>query len=152
MRLHTNLSESDILSAGVQAGVVFQRLDEYGSRKRPRAFDVILSGRGRRGNRYGVGDFQSASWDQWGVFLGALYRKDAAMVAGEAYSCAEHFDWSTNHRYDGTEFAHCFHTRWSFDGYACTNGYGISHCASCGTVKRWLSGGAVWSATVGSMC
>lgn len=151
MRIHTNLTESDILSAGVQAGVTFERLNEHGSRShRARAFDVILSGRGRRGNRYGHGDFQSATWDQWGVFLGALYRKDPLMIAGEAYQNAEHFMWSTNNRFDGSDFVHCYHQRWTFDGYAATNGYGVSRCTKCGTVKRWLTGGGAFAETVGS--
>lgn len=139
MRIHTTkLTEADIVVAAIGAGARIERLDEHGSRKRARAFDVILSGKGRRGSQYNGGTVKSATWDQWGMFLGALYRKDPLMIAGEAYVNAEHFAWSTNDRFNGEEFEHCHHQKWEWQGTAAGGRCNAQECTKCGTVKRWL--------------
>lgn len=137
MRLHTNLTEGDIRAAGRLAGVGFERLTVHGSRKRDRAFDVILTGGSIHANHWTrSGEYRAATWDQWGVFLGALYRQDAAMVS--AYQSADHFLWSTNGRYSGAFFVPCLLHKWQheYDRYAA---HGHQTCAKCGAVRRWLT-------------
>ena len=143
MRIHTSLTEQDIRAAGRLAGVEFERLTVHGSRKRPRAFDVILTGGSIHANHWTrSGEYRAATWDQWGVFLGALYRQDSAMDCG-AYVNAEHFAWSTHGRYGGAEFEPCKLHKWD----ALTESWresGAAKCRKCGAVKRWLTSYRTW--------
>ena len=86
MRLHSDIiTRTDIFAAlprDVGAEVM-----EHGSRKRARAFEVSLSGLGARHTRkknsgqYGAGYDYAATWDDWGLWLAALYEIDPDMHA-----------------------------------------------------------------------
>lgn len=147
MRIHTDLLEADIREAGRLAKVGFQRLNPKGSRVKARAFDVILSGRGRMGTRYGDNQgMQSATWDEWGVFLGILFAHDSTASAPPYYVNAEHFEWSTDGRFsDGQEVTLCRHMKWDWNGESVTKRYYVQQCAKCGTLKRTLAAGVPWS-------
>lgn len=104
MRIHTNVNQhEDIYAAARQAGVTLVRCSEHGSRSHARAFDVLLSGDSPyRLNTGGYGshhDEQAASWDQWGIFLGALFDNDPKMKCW-AYADASDFHVKTNWRFD----------------------------------------------------
>lgn len=136
MRIHTDLTEGDIRAAGRLAGVGFERLTVHGSRTRPRAFDVILTGLSIHANHWTrSGEYRAATWDQWGVFLGALYRQDSAMVS--AYQNADHFVWSTNGRYAGAAFEPCLLHKWNHE-YDRYQTHGHQTCTKCGAIRRWL--------------
>lgn len=58
MIIHTSVAtEQDLRMAAHEAGVRFTRLSQRGSRKRARAFDVILTG---RSPRYQMGNVATA--------------------------------------------------------------------------------------------
>jgi len=117
MRLHTNATESDIRKAGIDARVDFATLSTHGSRKSARAFEVNLTGassrRPNRGDRGADGAY-AATWDQWGVFLAAIFAVDPEMSCW-AYTGAEDFHAKTAGRFaDGwPEDAHGDH-KWEF--------------------------------------
>ena len=146
MRLHTNtLTESDIRDAARRAGVTLEHLGRHGSRKRAHAFEVALSGSGVTGGQWGGGGYKSATWDEWGIFLGALYRADAEMVAGNAYRNAEHFRWVTSARYDElTPAGQHYRHRWDFQGAVVTGSYWVYECKGCDAHMRRLATGYQW--------
>lgn len=100
MRIHTNtLKRSDIVialnqeaNAGrIAQSVGFKVLEDKGSRSHARAFEVQLDsdakldGDGRRlGNSgsYGAGENYTATYDEWGFLIAALYRADEFAVWG----------------------------------------------------------------------
>lgn len=149
MRIHTRLDRATIEQAARSAGAGLLRLSEHGSRSAPRAFEVILSGNGITGGQYGTLGGRSATWDEWGIFLGALYRRDAQAKAGP-YLNAEHFEWSTGGRYDLAFTPACQHLRhkWARTGHVVTGSYAVSECA-CGAVQRWLTPGHTWADIAG---
>jgi hypothetical protein len=149
MRIHTKLNRDEM--SGLLSGlpVYFEVLAEHGSRKAPRAFEVRLSGSGGTTNSgtHGAGNFQGATWDEWGAFFGRLYSRDDGAVCGSSYTSAEHFHWLTGSRFVGGELPKDTHKRhkWEFDGYAVTGAYGVSHCGKCSAVARQLKWGNTWA-------
>lgn len=143
MRIHTRLGRAVLLEAGRRAGVGFHRLERHGSRTHHHAFNVVLSGTGREGGHFGTVDGHAATWDEWGIFLAALYRRDpTARCAGAgSYESAEHFLWSTNGRYETLTVAeqHRRHT-WRYSTDESPPSTYIVHECTCGAVRRWLSG------------
>jgi len=135
MRIHTSLDPDAIraMLAGMP-GVTFERFTVHGSRTHPRAVEVLLSGTSPRrrnfGNR-GAGDDYAATWDEWGIFLGRLFRADPEARA-TYYRDAYGFDCRTTYRFDESftvEDQHPLH-RWESDGN------GAQHCP-CGATRRW---------------
>lgn len=125
MRLHTDTLTADTIRdafrAEVEAGriarsVGFETLTEHRSTTHARAFEVKLGsyskapGDGRRwGNSGGYGATSqttgeyTATYDEWGWFLAALYQVDPVMVVGSKsspiYSDADHFAVRTGATY-----------------------------------------------------
>lgn len=107
MRIHTDiLTTRDIELAAVRAGdFVRVTVTEHGSRKRARAFNVTLTGTSsRRPNNGTSGEYDpdayAATWDEWGMFLGELFRRDPGAVVPNVYESGEHFRWVTGARFD----------------------------------------------------
>lgn len=130
MKLHTILDRTDLDYAARQAGVRFERLDESGSRTHPRKFDLLLSGNSGRGANFG-GNFEAASWDQWGIFLNEIFKADPDARAAGYYEAREQFRWFTGKRFDTLtpDQQHRNH-RWTSTGdhqQGCT----------CGAIRRW---------------
>lgn len=148
MRIHTDtLTDQDIRDAARRAGVDLYRMTVHGSRKRARAYDVILEGTGRTGTRYGQNtDMVAATWDEWGIFLAELFRRDDRLTIPRVYEDGEHFRWATAGRYDNLTPAgqHVRH-RWEHQGVAVTGSYSASDCR-CGARVRRLSYGYTWAA------
>lgn len=109
MRIHTSLTYRQMWEVAKASGapIDLEVLQEYGSRTHERAFEVGLSGSGGRPNsgKYGAGgDYQAATWDEWGAFLGALYDADinarcGGSVRRPVYRDAEHFHFKTGSRF-----------------------------------------------------
>jgi len=85
--------------------VIATRWTERGSRKRARAFDVILSGNNSRrqngGTRYadhGRDAEFAATYDEWGHFLAFLFAIDPRMVT-PYYNGADDFHTKTANEY-----------------------------------------------------
>lgn len=121
MRIHTDkLSDTNIRellakerAAGrIPYAVGFKTLDQRGSRKRARAFEVQLDayekehGDGRRyGNSgsYGGGQNWAATYDEWGWFLAALFAADPEADA-TYYSDADDFHTKTTDNYRPVDY------------------------------------------------
>lgn len=149
MRIHTSLTLLDIEAAARRAGVQLERCTQHRSRKAARAFDVILSGsastRWRNSGTHGASDYKAATWDEWGIFLDVLFRRDPNTWC-YAYSCQDHFQWSTGNRYDTltAEAQHIRH-KWQHDSGPWSRDYAVRNC-DCGAVCRWMTRGQWTSA------
>lgn len=80
----------------------------HGSRARERAYSVRLSGDSPFRTNPGTGPRsypapRAAAWDQWGIFLAALFAADPHMIAGgpgkPTYADAEDFHAKTAQRF-----------------------------------------------------
>ena len=128
MRIHTssNVSHDDILTAASSAEA-WAEITEHGSRKRSHAFEVHLTGSSKRRNATNT-DY-AATWDQWGIFIAAVFEIDPEATM-TYYTDAADFHYQT-----GTRFAdgrpadmHGDHTfRW--------NG-SATQCTKCSAVQR----------------
>ena len=100
MRIHTNLTELELYCALDGAGDIGLDCMRHGSRKRPHAFEVTLTGCGARHTRrknhgaHGAGDEFAATWSDWGRWLASLYERDPALVCPH-YTDAEDFHSKT---------------------------------------------------------
>jgi len=108
MRIHTSLTHDEMSAMPRLSGapISFHALTECGSRTHARAFEVRLTGTGGRSNTglYGSGDFDGATWDEWGAFFGALFDADPAARCGGSsrrpvYGDADHFHFLTGDRF-----------------------------------------------------
>ena len=141
MRVHTNLSRDQVVAC-VPAGVTIHHMSEHGSRSRPRAFNVVLEGSSIYGGQFGNQDYSAGTWDEWGIFLGALFALDPAAHVGKTYLDADHFHWVTGDRYRaeaGLTVAnqHKRHN-WDYKGVAVTGSYLVHECR-CGAIMRRMS-------------
>ena len=131
MRIHTNLTR-DQVTAVLPTGVTLHVFNEHGSRSHPRAFEVQLTSDNGRTSRWtnsgthGAGYVKAASWDEWGIFLGALFRLDQEARIPQIYEDASDFEYRTNYRYT-KDFTvadqHAYH-KWQWN-------FGEAKCAGC---------------------
>src|SRR4051812_1204934 len=149
MRIHSDSVDIlEVRKAARLAGVTFNRLDEHGSRKRKGAFDIKLNGSGTHmiSGCYGAAtDEQAATWDEWGIFLGHLYRLDERLVT-PYYLDAEHYVWTTGGRFtvDFTPAHQHRRHNWKPSGDSVTGVYHVSQCGGgtgCSTVRRHMAYG-----------
>lgn len=145
MRIHTDKT-SEVRAAIWQAtGAlpgVYAEVSEHGSRSRTGALELRLtgnSGRYRNTGRWGADGEKSATWDEWGVVLAAVYAADPLAICGSAkrpvYVGIGDFHWQTGERfahvgpdnYTLPEDTHATH-RWD---YVAT---GTNECTKCTAV------------------
>lgn len=148
MRIHSNtLTVTDLAEAGKRAGyAVGVRFSWHGSRRRAAAWDVSLTGTSsRRPNNQGAwteDDSYAATWDEWGMFLAEIFRRDPLAVIPKVYESAEHFRWATCARFDTLEPAgQCSRSghKWSFSVPVATGSYSVRQCQreECGASERF---------------
>lgn len=145
VRLHSDSIERlDISKAATLVGVQFTRFTDRGSRSREAAFDVILTGSSPRNQGFG-GEDKAATWDEWGHFLGTLFRLDPAMYTRN-YDGAEQFHWMTGSRFADPErtFTRGHTHRWNFEGDAVTGSYHVHEC-KCGALRRFMRYGMTFA-------
>lgn len=147
MRIHTSLTEGDVRMC-LPSGVSFEVLTEHGSKTHERAFEVQLSGpygRGRYTNTgtRGAGYVKAATWDEWGILLGRLFRLDENARVGSLgkntiYADARDFRYRTGQRFTArfdVNDQHAYHKWINWN-------YGTAEC-KCGAVQRpskqWMS-------------
>lgn len=157
MRMHTNnpgAVEAAIREAATSLpGVEVVSLTSHGSRSRACGLELALSGTGRSGGQWGGGGYRSATWDEWGVVLGAAFDADedacrtrgdifAAGMSAGPYLDLEHFAWSTGARYDGGEIPDDMHARhrWSRADVV-TGAYYVDACKGCTATMRVMAHG-----------
>jgi hypothetical protein len=144
MLLHTDTIDTlEVRKAARLAGVNFTRLELKGSRSRDHKFDLILTGTSGRRQNMGGPD-EAARWDEWGIFLGHLFRLDPLMWS-PYYADAEHYTWATGGRFTpdfGPGDTHKRHP-WEFSGIGVTGSYSVFECGGknpCGAIMRSLRG------------
>jgi hypothetical protein len=141
MRVHTDLTRDQVrnLTRGVP-GVFFHHLSECGSQSRARAFKLVLSGTSPRRGQSTIGDseYYAATWDQWGIVLGALFEADPDARVAQVYEGADDFHWQTSDRFNGQQITPCPQHRWVFDRVARPGRWAQGVCSyGCGAVKRY---------------
>jgi len=140
MRIHTSLTDAQVRSLR-PVSVTFERLTSHGSRSHVRAFDVLLAGSGNTGGQWGnsgkdgAAPYKAATWDEWGIFLGALFDADPAAKATYYHDGAD-FHWQTGDRFrDGALTLAGQHLRHKWGHRRTLTGQHEQHC-QCGAVVR----------------
>ena len=148
MRIHTDtLTALEVRKVARLAAVDFTRFETYGSRSHEAAFDVILTG--HSGRRQNGGPDEAASWDQWGIFLGTLYRLDPALKT-PYYASADECVWRTGNRFTPDFTAGDCHRAhaWGFGVPNVTHAYSVQTCERgtrpCGAIQRWVLPGTTF--------
>jgi len=96
MKIHSDtLTDQDILNAAPRS-THFVEFEEAGSRSRKRAWNVRLSGSSKY-SMQGV-EGKAATWDEWGIFIAALFKFDPEAKIGW-YKSYDHFiEFTTEER------------------------------------------------------
>jgi hypothetical protein len=158
MRIHTNLTPSAMMDVIDATGAPIQYREAPTARRSAShdyAYDIRLTGTGGRNNtgRYGAGDYDGATWDEWGAFFGALFEADPGARAGgtaarPVYGNADHYHFLTGARFRRrfkaghttlpTHLPQNTHPRhrWVYQGDTATGSYRVHECAKCGAVQR----------------
>ncbi len=98
MRIHSDkITWSDLSDAARTAGAWFIKQTSHNSRKRSQAFEVALGGDAPHRSQADRDEY-AATWDQWGIFLGELYRIDPNLVT-PYYRDADDFHFQTFNRF-----------------------------------------------------
>lgn len=148
MKIHTSATEEQVREAvrSVPGVRLHYGMGVTRSATHERAFDLRLEGSGGRNNTglYGAGDYNGATWDEWGAVLGAIFRADPKARMGGTlkhpiYADAENFHIITGERFANPGLPSDTHSRHQWDGtrdeFVCT------HRAGCSAI--WRPG---WSA------
>jgi hypothetical protein len=106
MRIHTNLTSTEINTLTYGIDGVDIEWTEHGSRSRARAFDLHLVAVERKGRRrsnsghYGAGYDYAATWDEWGIVFARLFALDPEADC-YAYHGAADYHFKTAQRFAG---------------------------------------------------
>lgn len=129
MRIHSNaLTSLDIYRATDALDGVYVQVTPVGSRSHDGAFEVRLTGTSTR--RTMDGRDQAATWDEWGVFIAAVYEVDPVAVFGSVkapnYRDSNHFHAVTRYRFDADGLPSDTHQqhRWEYGGV-------VQQCSKC---------------------
>ena len=144
MRIHSDTLLMGDLYDAVRAhgmtGVYMLTLDQHGSRKRKRAFEVKLEGSSPYATNPGTAKWvdrgqdrpRAATWDEWGIFIQALFEKDASAIIGDYHDDAT-FAYRTFGRFETLQHAdQCRVHRWKWEPERA-----YSECSKCGAKTRW---------------
>lgn len=135
MRIHTALT-SEQITKFVPSGVSLHVFTEHGSRTHDHAFEIQLSGHGRQSRwvnsgTHGAGYVKAASWDEWGIFLGSLFRADPNARIPRVYEDQDAFTYCTGNRYTRSFTVAHQHANHRWINW----NYGSAEC-KCGAVRR----------------
>lgn len=133
MRIHTDtLTEREIRAAAARFNLYPEVLTKHGSRKRDHAFEVQLSGSSSR--KAQSGEWNAATWDEWGAFIGYLFSLDSEATMSY-YESAEAFHRYTCNRFQSGMLPADTHNqhRWVYDfsNSRPFSGIKVMHCNSC---------------------
>lgn len=141
MKIHSDTLEVRDLYAACHAagmrGVTLEKCDERGSRSRKRSFGVALRGNSTRKpnpgtgrNRPDEGEY-AATWDEWGMFIQALYVADPDALIGQ-YGKRHVFEEVTRLRFEElTAPLACAGHRWEYAGPM------IQQCKTCTATNNY---------------
>lgn len=145
MKIHTSATAQQVLDAVKAVPGVFLHnpLTEGRSATHPRRFELRLEGSGGRNNTglYGAGDYQGATWDEWGAVLGGIFRADpkARMGGSEkapVYRNAEQFHVITGERFVEPGIPNDTHSRHRWVRHNGDDTLTCSHKAGCSAIWR----------------
>jgi hypothetical protein len=157
MRIHGNkITDATLAHALASHGMtgVTAIMSAHGSRSRARAYEVQLRGTSpRRPNSGGYGPLDTASgdhaatWDEWGMFLAAVFAADPSVTVPRVYDSAEHFHWATGDRFRTLTAADQHRTghRWEYTGESVTGAYSVSRCRGCDAMVRDVAYGRTFA-------
>ena len=127
MKVHSDiLTEKHFHNATQAAGmsnVYVSQLAVKGSRSRKRRIDLKLAGNSNHNQNRGT--VKAATWDEWGMFINALFEIDPNAIIGQ-YDGMEMFQEVTDNRFDTltAPYAHGNH-KWISTG---ANSMACEHC------------------------
>ena len=141
MKIHSDtLTYADVhlaTIAGGMRGVYAEKLERHGSRSRDHSYDVTLRGNSTRKPNPGTGwrdpdaDY-AATWDEWGMFIQALYVADPKALIGQ-YGPASVFEEATAMRFEDLTAAEaCPRHNWKYDGPV-----HVATCSKCGATNNY---------------
>jgi len=150
VRIHTDkITRADLSAAAVYTHVGLIDPTEHKSRSRNRAFKFSLTGSSNHRGQFSNGDWDAATWDEWGIFLNHLFEIDPLANNGTKYGylSAQHFHWVTGDRFRTIKprqqhRKHHWEARVNFDPDFQPHvlGYGEAWCA-CRAIQRWVMPG-----------
>ena len=138
MKIHSDILTEKHFHAATDAagmaGVYVSQLEVKGSRSRKRRIDLKLAGNSNRNQNHGTGNsnrnqnhgtVKAATWDEWGMFINALFEIDPNAIIGQ-YDGMEIFREVTDNRFDTltAPYAHGNH-KWINTG---ANSMACEHC------------------------
>lgn len=132
MRIHTDVIDALALLAAARIAGVNLDYTTHGSRKRDHAFGVTLTGSSHHRSQADR-DNHAATWDEWGMFLGYLFRVDPNMTCW-AYQDRNDFRFQTDWRFEEiepTDFQRGHDHKWVVGVPYMQN------CRKCKAIKRW---------------
>lgn len=136
MKIHTKLTEDNIRHAADVAGVWLAKFETTKSRSHPYRYDMIISGTSGRRSQWRQKEVPAATWDEWGIFLGEIFRLDPNAKTPD-YADTDEFHWKTGGRFLTLKpkDQHRQH-QWTHDvSIACTGAYFVHQC-KCGAITR----------------
>jgi hypothetical protein len=151
MRLHTMITDEHAIRDAIRAaGARPIELSRHRSRLGDVGWEVKLAGCSPYRTQSDPDEY-AASWDQWGVFLAALYDHDPDMVVGSGWKYAVYrdacaFHYATGHRFeDGRpeviHHAHRFRPARPYEAVCSVtvgpDGRRARGGELCGAVTRW---------------
>jgi hypothetical protein len=148
MRIHGNdITDATLAHAAASHGMtsVTVLFEPHGSRSRARAYEVQLRGTSpRRPNSGGYGPLDTdsglhaATWDEWGMFLAAVFAADPSVTIPRLYDDAVHFHWATANRFRTltADQQHRTGHRWEYVGPSLTGTYTVRQCKGCPAIVR----------------
>lgn len=143
MLIHTDtLTADDLTAAAKLADCRVESVSHHRSSARHHALKFMISGHGKIGGAYGRTAYPVGSWDDYGILLAELFRRDPRALVGTpgrpTYDGAADFHDSTAHRYETLTpaDAHHSHTRrngadWRQYSYVTERGYYLTQCRRC---------------------
>ena len=90
MKIHSDILEHGHLVAALPDRVYARPL-RCGSRKRDHGFIVYLAGSSPRRSQHDR-DVYAATWDEWGIWIAALYDIDPEAIIGQYWSREDFYD------------------------------------------------------------
>ncbi|MEU7814109.1 hypothetical protein [Pseudonocardia sp. NPDC049154] len=86
----------------------------------------------------------AATWDEWGIFLAEVFRRDPGATIPTAYRSADYFHWATADRFRElrVEDQHIRH-RWDGYGRSITGAFQVRDC-KCGARMRFEARAGAW--------
>lgn len=143
MKLHTDrINAGEVFDAAREAGVTIHGFAQVGSRTHARGFIVYLEGSSTRQSN--GRDHKAATWDEWGVFMAALYRLDYSARWGTntkwGYRDAADFHWQTSERFRHgiPQDTHAQHKwQYSHKKASALGGVSVHECTRCSAERKF---------------